>query len=322
MIVSLVVTTICAETRAAGNSTVIGIMPPVQIVTSVGETFTENVNISTYDQISSVKFTISYNAALLGVVTINQGSFFLQESISTYFKSQQNSTAGTITIDLGFLDSQTQTGNGILATVTFVTAEVPNSIAPYPITLSEVLILDASHQSLGYDALNAMLFCGFIDPPSSSSPGPIDLYTQRGGIGANTFGGEFLAGTVVMFFADVNYNGFPVQHVPVAFQILDAKNQTVAVLVGITDQNGTARTQFTIRYDPSVEGTWLAIATVDVSSTTVLDTVTFTVIFPQIVGGYTTATALKKPNATAEYLTILTALCAVMVLIRRKRFLA
>ncbi len=173
--------------------------------------------------------------------------------------------------------------------MTFIPKIDPKSFAFTPIMLSQILILNAVHLPLTYDTLNAMCFWKYLPlPPPPATPRLVDVYTQRSGIGPNTYGGEFAAGTMVILSAQATYNGYPVQSVPVAFQVLDSKNQTIALLVGTTDENGTATTQFRIRSDQNVQGTWWAIASVDISCTIVWDTVNFTVFFLLPVGGYTT----------------------------------
>jgi hypothetical protein len=153
-------------------------------------------------------------------------------------------------------------------------------------------------------------------PPPPSTPRLVDLYTQRGGIGPNAYGGDFAAGTMVFLSALATYNGYPVQNVPVAFQVLDSTNQTIAILVGMTDENGTAKTQFRIRPEQTAQGTWWAFASVDISCTTVWDTLNFTVFVTLPIGGYTTTT--KNPDPTPQYITTIITLAAAMTLTKRK----
>lgn len=317
LVIVLVAVTLSSETRAIDPTTMLQITPPMHFVTGLG-TFTETVTISTTEQVNSVNFTITYNSTLLGVVTVNQGSFFPPQFPPTYFTYTQDSTAGTINIDVELLDPQTQTGNGTLAIVTFVPKINPKSFAFTSISLSQILILDAVHLPLTYDMLNAMCFWKYLPlPPPPATPRLVDVYTQRGGIGPNTYGGEFAVDTMVILTAQATYNAYPVQHVPVAFQVLDSNNQTIAILVGMTDENGTATTQFRIRAEPNAQGTWWAIASVDISCTIVWDTVNFTVFLTFPVGGYTT-TPLKNPNPTPQYITTIITLAIAMTLTKRK----
>jgi hypothetical protein len=306
------------ETKAAIPATLVALAPSVAIVAKIGDTFTETVTISTSDQVNNVNFRISFNASLLNAVSVDQGSFFPQQFPPTNFTVVKNSTAGTISISAELLDAQTQTGNGSLATVVFMVSTDPKSVAPSTIGLDQVSIMNAAQQPITYDTMNAVWFWKQTEPPPPPPPPRvIDVYTQRGGTGANAYGGEFAAGSMVVLSAYATYNSFPVQRITVAFQILDAKNETVALLVGTTDESGIATVEFRVRFDQSVEGTWWVVASGDISSTIVWDTVTFTVIFPQPVGGYT-ITLRKQPDFTAQYLIIMAALTTAFAMTKRR----
>jgi hypothetical protein len=316
VLIIIVVLALSHETRAADPATLVALAPPLQIVANVGDTFTEIVTISTSDQVKSINLTISFNASLLNVVSVDQGSFFPQQP--TRFTVVRNSTAGTIRISAELLNSQTQTGNGNLATVVFMTSTDPKSVAPSTIGLDQVLIMNAAHQPLTYDTMSALWFWKQVEPPPPPPPPRvIDVYTQRGGIGPNAYGGEFATGSMVILSAYATYNRYPVQHIAVAFQVLDAKNKTVALLVDMTDENGIATVEFRIRSDQSVEGTWWVVASGDIACNIVWDTVTFAVVFPHLVGGYT-ITPPKQPDFTAQYLTTMATLAVAFTMTKRR----
>jgi hypothetical protein len=145
----------------------------------------------------------------------------------------------------------------------------------------------------------------------------MDLYTQIGGTGPNVLGGEFQAGDAVTLYANATYNDFPVQHVPVAFQVQNPHMETVAILIATTDEYGIATTEFRIRPDPSSEGVWISIATVDISCTTVWDLMNFTVSFPHVVGGYTITTSKTDKPMTTYFATV--AILATISAVTRRR---
>jgi hypothetical protein len=145
----------------------------------------------------------------------------------------------------------------------------------------------------------------------------VDVYTQRGGIGANASSNDFAAGEEVILSARATYNDFPVQSVSIAFMAQNPLNETVALLVAKTDENGLAQTHFRIPYLPRSEGVWTVTASVDISCTVVFDIVTFRVILYQFVGGYTIS--LKNTNnegTPALYLFTLTILTLFFVMVR------
>jgi hypothetical protein len=144
--------------------------------------------------------------------------------------------------------------------------------------------------------LFTMLMLGFNASGYGAGGRIIDVYTQRGGVGPNEPGGEFCLGEEVILDALVTYNGFPVQHKPVAFQVLNPSNGTAAVLTAFSDNNGLAEVNFNISELPSSVGVWTVVSTVEIASITVNDTVTFKVSPCLPVGGY----ALPLNTANTE----------------------
>jgi hypothetical protein len=164
-----------------------------------------------------------------------------------------------------------------------------------------------------------MYFWKFITPPIPPTSGRLaDIYTQRGGTGQSTYGGEFGAGSLVILSTLATYNDFPVQHLPVAFQVQDTQNQTVAILIGMTDENGVATVNFRIHNDTKSEGKWTAVTTVDISCTIVLDYTYFIVYFPHVIGGYTVSVS-KWLDPTPIYVTILATMATTVIFCRRTR---
>ena len=305
--------------RASGDpNTLITITPPIQICSVVGKTFLETVSISTSEAVNSLQFVITYNSSLLDIGPVSQGTFFPQQFPPTQFVFENNPTAGTINISMSLVNPQTMTGNGTLATVIFEAIKDPQTLAYSPIRLDNISILNSAHQSIPYTNTGAMYFWKYVTPPPSQSTARVvDLYTQRSGIGQDVYGGEFAAGSVVILSALATYNNFSIQHLPVAFQVLDDQNQTVAILVDMTDENGVATVQFRIPSNIRSEGTWIAVASVDISCTIVVDITSFMVFLPSVIGGYTISTP-KRADPTPIYVTILAALAATVAFGRRR----
>jgi hypothetical protein len=306
-------------TKAAESTTIIGVTPPIQIAKAVGDTFIKNVTVSTIEDINSIDLTITYNTTLLDVVSVFQGNFFPQTYPPTIFTYEDNQENGTIHISAQLLDPQTRTGNGTLAEIRFNPILDPQTLVYSPIRIDHLEVLDFRHQPVSCDTLGSMYFWKFITPPIPPTSGRLaDIYTQRGGIGEGTWGGEFAAGSLVVLSVLATYNDFPVQHLPVAFQVQDPQNQTVAILIGMTDENGIATTDFRIRNDTRTEGKWTAVATVDISCTIVLDVTYFTVFFPHVIGGYTVSMS-SGLDPTPVYVAILAAMATTVVCYRRRR---
>lgn len=306
---------------SSGPETFLAVTPPMHIGTKVGELFQEDINISTPIEVNSIDFTLTYNASLLDVATVSQGSFFPPNFPPTHFTYVKNTTAGSLTVHLSLLDPQTKSGNGTLVTVNFNVTTDPHTIAFTPILLEQIVILNFAHQPIDYNTLVAIYFWQYTTlPPPPPPPQParaVDLYTQRAGVGPNASGGEFAAGELVILMAKATYNNYPVQNLSVAFQVVNAQGGIIAILANMTDENGIAQTEFRIRFSSSSEGYWMVIATVDIDCHIVWDTTTFFVYAPSVVGGYTVKT--RQTDAPwIPYFTCIAFFASVITLTKHK----
>jgi hypothetical protein len=107
-----------------------------------------------------------------------------------------------------------------------------------------------------------------------SSEAVLDLYTNKGGFGANMPGGSFDIGNRIFLYANVTYNGWPVQSIMVSYEALDPNDAVRLIRIAYTNGSGIAQINFTL---PSPSGTWTAVATAYVGGIDVMDEVTFQV---------------------------------------------
>ena len=124
---------------------------------------------------------------------------------------------------------------------------------------------------------------------SATSGRVIDLYTQKArfdGKGINQSSDAFEPQELVVLYANVTYNDYPVAQKNVGFAVYGPVNpvQNITRDVGAnsTDQNGIAQFSFRIPWpsdDPEkkIFGKWFVIATVSIAGQTVTDTLTFQV---------------------------------------------
>jgi hypothetical protein len=107
----------------------------------------------------------------------------------------------------------------------------------------------------------------------------IDVFSQRGGMGASVPSPSFCPGEAVLLYAIVAYKEWPEQNSDVTFQILNP-HQDSFVLYDRTNASGTAAVSFclpSLEHADCVLGTWRVIASVDVAEIVVDDTLEFQV---------------------------------------------
>ena len=125
-----------------------------------------------------------------------------------------------------------------------------------------------------------------ILPPRTvaASNASVDVYTQRGGIGASEPSGIFMVGELVSLFAKVEYNDFPVPDKIVSFSVHGPSNSYgnfTIILSDITNSSGVASACFRIgpmgmeHWEEIFLGTWLVVAAVEVSGNMLNDSLTF-----------------------------------------------
>lgn len=112
----------------------------------------------------------------------------------------------------------------------------------------------------------------------------IDLYNQRGGEGPNEPSESFAPRETVKLTAVLTYNGEPVEYKLVGFEVRNPAGEVVLDRSNMTDANGLAKTNFTLRGEclPELFGNWTALTVATVSEQTVNDTLTFKVTGPYL----------------------------------------
>jgi hypothetical protein len=118
---------------------------------------------------------------------------------------------------------------------------------------------------------------------STASGGKIDLFTQKepySGRGPNMPSDAFGPGNIVILYALVTYNEFPVQNLIVTFYVESPDNSSFC-FTAITNSSGIATVDFTIPQESANEseffGNWLALAKASINGEVVQDSLTFKV---------------------------------------------
>jgi hypothetical protein len=145
-------------------------------------------------------------------------------------------------------------------------------------------------------AASMFLYTG-LAPVSAKSGAVIDVFTQKtpSGKGINQSSDGFEPQELVLLYALVTYNEAPVANKNVAFQVNDPTGATFFSRSNATGANGIATVSFRLPTDATF-GTWTAIATVDVASEIVHDTLTFRVGWMIRITNIATLDAEMKPQ--------------------------
>jgi len=123
---------------------------------------------------------------------------------------------------------------------------------------------------------------------SNDTARKIDMFTQKipfNGNGINQSSDAFQPQELVILYALVSYNEYPIANNLVAFQVNNPANafhNITVVGVSSTNQSGIAQFSFRIPWpfenpEQIIFGEWFAIATVDIAEQVVIDTLTFQV---------------------------------------------
>ncbi|NWG10520.1 hypothetical protein HXY33_02030 [Candidatus Bathyarchaeota archaeon] len=107
----------------------------------------------------------------------------------------------------------------------------------------------------------------------------LDVFTQKGGIGNYTPSGSFGPAELVFLYANVTYNGWPIQNEIVAFEALAPHGDLFTILSGLTNASGIATASYRLPFSKNDPlewfGNWTIIASADVADVVVYDTLKF-----------------------------------------------
>jgi len=265
---------------------------------------------------SFFELRITYNTSLLDVIQVVQGSFFPQEAAFDY---ERNESCGFVAVNMSLPESiSSLSGNGTLVLLTFESVQAPTACTASILKLDQIRLYNPDLEPISYMSVSAIYFWRSIGPDPPADGGVVDLYTQKSGIGPNEPGGEFMAGEIVQLTSRVTYNNGSLQNMLVAFQVLNPLNETVLILVAVTDSSGLAMIHFRIPNFLSSNGTWTAISTVEIAGNVVWDTLTFQVYtLPMPVGGYSLSIKNdSKEKSLMLYMVLVPVLGVVFTVIR------
>lgn len=112
------------------------------------------------------------------------------------------------------------------------------------------------------------------EPPKKTTVKALDLYTQRGGLGADAFGGIFEQNETVQLFAYLTADGSPINQTEVTLTVRNPNEQETVNTV-VTDDSGNAKVDFMLLIEESALGNWSVSAAATVENETISDSMIF-----------------------------------------------
>lgn len=298
------------------------VTPPVCVAKVLGESFIVNVEVSNVQNLRAFEFKLGYNTTLLDVLGVVQGYFFPPSPKSSTEKLEINETVGFVWIRVSLSGSEpAKNGSGTLVRIAFSVSFNSNSSeeACCALNLYDTLLYDDSMATIVHSSAAGLYFFRRVqdDPPSDGRL--LDLYTQKGGISQGVSSGAFTVGEMVELNVNLTYNGAPVEGKLVSIEVLGPKNESITGRVQKTTHGGFVTVNFAIPSISESLGTWTVVAIVDVAGKIVWDFLTFKVISPIPVGGYSIPienSTITKP--LVPYSILIVILAGAFVTVRRK----
>ena len=307
------------ESNALESSPYLIVNPTMYVAHAKGELFNVTIDVINIDNLSSYQFTVVYNNSLLKAEQVSPGSFFPPAPLS-HMNYDNNTSLGSIGITCSLSNpTDSVSGSGTLASITFRVIFVPDSCLGSPLELRQTLLLDSAHVSIVHDLVGALYFWKSAAPDPPIEGRLLDVYTPKGGMGQGQPDGNYTLGEEVQLISEVTYNGFPVQGKLVAFQVQNPSEQISILRTAITNQDGFATVSFRIPNVLDSLGTWIAISVVEIAEKVAWDIVTFEVVTTKPVGGF--STALKRSgraDVAVPYSLMVIMLTFALVKVKRK----
>jgi hypothetical protein len=249
------------------------------------------------------EFKVFFLNSILNCTSVTEGSFL--KNIGNTFKVVDiingfNSTHGRILAACALLGTDVSAnGNGDLATITFQAIAQGDTI----LHLQDVKLSDEKSppQPIPSIAVDGTVHIGI--PPEQV----LDVYTQRGGSGANTSSDAFAPGETIFFNASLKYQGAPIPGVIVQFLTYDPHG-TPSAGTAVTGADGIASFNATLSSNPLL-GSYSTVASANTHGNDYNDTVTYRVgwivcLQNVIVGNYSGTPLTSFDRGTRVYVNV------------------
>ena len=229
---------------------------------------------------------INWNPSVLQLTKVTQGNFLTDSGDMTLMigtsSSLWNNTSGSIEGGLACSDAVSNTAetpdtSGVLATLVFKIV----GFGAGSINLADAILYSSgsaqASESTGTQVTANSATVTVLQPPASL----IEVFTDRGGTGANPNSGVYGPEDLVQMYALVSYNQAPVANQEVSFSVENSNGSIIDVRVAETNSTGYAYSDYRLPWpntaNPQIEfGNWSITATTCLSDVSINGTVYFT----------------------------------------------
>lgn len=237
----------------------------------MGQDINVNITITDVANLTGWEFKLFYLNSILNCTSVTEGSFL--ENLGDTFKvidivNDFNNTHGRILAACALLGTGVSAhGNGDLAMITFRAIGGGDTI----LHLQDVKLSDEKSPPQPIPSIVVDGTVHVAIPPEQV----VDVYTQRGGTGANTSSDAFAPGETIFFNASLKYQGAPLPGIIVQFLTYDPHGVPTAG-TAVTGADGIASFNVTLSYNP-LFGSYLTVASANTHGNDYNDTVTYRV---------------------------------------------
>lgn len=241
--------------------------------------------------------SVTWNATILQLVKVTEGPFLAVNtggdattftgSASALWDNSNGAIQGGLAEAISGADTSTDS-SGVLATLTF---NITNyGVSPITISGFKLHTTDLENDTGTLVTCNSatIIVTNTISPSPSPSPSPtgslsnatLQVFTNRGGIGANN-GGTYGPRDLLQIYASVTSQNVSAANQDVSFSMQNPNGTTIAIGDALTNQTGIAVVQYRLPApDPNATeitfGICNIIASINLSQTTLNKTTSFT----------------------------------------------
>lgn len=247
------------------------VVDPQNSTAYVNATFNINITVTDVNNMISWQITeLYYLNSILNCTGVAEGPFLTSLGgtllVGVDILNNFNSTHGRVrAAEVLYSGGNSANGTGVVAVLNF-TAIATGTTA---ITLGDTILEDRQLQYIPHTTNSGSATVTL--PPEQV----VDVYTQRGGVGANVSSDSFAPTETILFNASLTFQGAPVPGIIVQFITYDPHG-TPTARNSVSGPDGVAVLNFTLPSNP-IFGNYVTLASATVNGNSYNDTVSYQV---------------------------------------------